>query len=430
MAYPHSLWSSLPGGGFPPSPQTLSALPPLVLDNAGYPSYPFDDPDKTYSPAEFASKFPAQPPKYTHGGRTSVIDCEPANVPSTSPERSGEYPGVHTRSYPAALEKTYPAAPDKTYPAAPEETYPSQQPQSVQDRRRPVIHFTRSVIALADSARSQDTIFDHSDLDHFPSTSSKPSGRTQRPPEVPTQSSYSDQLLRESVDRLTIASESAPPSHQGTYQTSSNELSSAAALNPSPLNTHQRCNLFGGQTSNIGEASGFGSDHSNITTTTQTSFVRRQAPVTNPDQPLTMTKLLLSVDSVNMEADSNNACPDSTTDMPTNVADEAAGPGDEAAGPGDVVAGPSNVAATPGNAVAGPVDRPLEEARIIKAALKCSHLVGAYNNLAPNESTKRRSPMYLDQPPPYLSDDEKDTYRTAYESVFPSACYTSVCAAD
>jgi len=142
-----------------------------------------------------------------------------------------------------------------------------------------------------------------------------------------------------------------------------------------------------------------------------------------------MTKLLLSVDFVNMEADSNNASPDSTTDMPTNAADQAAAPGDEAAGPGDVVAGPSNVAATPGNAVTGPVDRPSEEARIIKAALKCSHLVGGYNNLAPNESTKRRSPMYLDQPPPYLSDDEEDTYRTAYESVFSSACYSLVCAA-
>ncbi len=414
MAYPYSLWSSVPRGGFPPSPQTLSALPPLVLDNAGYPSYPFDDPDKTYSPAEFASKFPAQPPKYTHGGRTSVIDCEPANVPSTSLERSGKYPGVHTRSYPAAFEKTYPAAPDKTYPAAPEETYPSQQPQSVQDRRRPVIHFTRSVIALADSARSQDITFDHSDLDHFPSTSSKPSGRTQRLPEVPTQSSYSDQLLRESVDRLTIASESAPPSHQGTYQTSSNELSSAGALNPSPPNTHQRCNLFGGQTSNIGEASGFGSDHSNIATTTPTSFVRQEAPVTTLDQP-PMTPNLSSVSSVNMEADSTNASPDLTTDMPTIVADQAAGP--------------SNVAATPGHPAAAPTNRASSEARIIKAALKCSHLVGGYNNLAPNESTKRRSPMYLDQPPPYLSDDEKGTYRTAYESVFSSACYSLVCAA-
>lgn len=405
MAYPYSLWSSVPRDGFPPSSQPLSTPPPLVLDNAGYPSYPFEDPDKTYSPAEFASKFPAQPPKCTQGERTSVTDCEIANPSSTSPQHSGKYLEVRTSSYPAAPENTDLDAPTKTYN--------SQQPRKVQDTRPPVLRFSRSVVALADSARSQDVQVDSSDLNHFPSSSSKPSSRTQQPPEVPTRSPNSVQVLQESIDHLTITSGSAPLSHRGTYQSLSDGSSSASALHPSPLSTHQSYNIFGGLTSSFGEASAFGSNHSNMTNTADTSPVRRQAPVSTLDQPETMPKLLPSVNSVNMETGSTNPSPDSTTDVPTNVPNQAAGPGVAAAGP-------INGTATPGNQATTSINI---EARTIKAALKCSHLVGAYENLAADESTKRRSPMYLDQPPPYLSDEEKHIYRTQYDSVFPRLAF-------
>jgi len=474
-----------------------------MFDNGGYPSYPFDNPDKTYSPAEFAARFPVQPPRHSPGERTPVTDRESANVPSTPLELSGKYPGVRTKTCPTAPQTTYPAAPQTTYPAAPQTTYPvapkktypaalkesyptaeetypaapgktspSQQPPSIQDRRPPVIHFPRSVIALADSARSQDSQFDSSDLNHSPSSSSKPSGKTQRPPKVPTQSSYSKQLLRQSVDRLTITSDSAPaPSDRGKNQSSSNgsgpalaphpsplnthqscnlfggqtsiygEASAlnapplnidrhgnlfegqtsifgeASALNPSPLNTHQRGNLFGGQTSVFAEASDFSQYPSNITTTTQTSPVRRQALVITLDQPPTMPKLLSSVDSAKLEADSTTASPDSTADVPTNVAVQAAGPSN------------SNIAATPGNQAAGFANRPSQEARIIRAALKCNYVVSGYASLPLDESTKTRAAMYLDRHPPYLSDYEKTMYRAQYDSVFSSAGFSLVCAA-
>ncbi len=256
MAYPRSLWSSIPRDGFPPSPEPLSAPAPLALDDAGYPSYPFEDPDRTYSPAEFASKFPTQPPKYTQGEHTSVTGSELANAPSTSPQRFEGYPGAST--------DTDPATPKNTYLDASTKTYNSQQPQSVQDTQDPMLHFPRSVVALAASA-------------------------------------------------------------------------------------------------------------------------------TTSDQPETVPNLVPSASPVNMELDSGST-PLSTTDVATN----------------------------PATALTD------MEARIIEAASKCNHLVGAYQNLAPDEETKRRAAMYLDQPPPYLSDEEEDEYRTQYESVFPAACYSLV----
>lgn len=337
MAYPYSLWSSTPHDGFPPSPQPLSAVPSLVLDNAGYPSYPFEDPDKTYSPAEFASKFPAQPPQQTQGERTTGTDCEIANAPSTSPQPSEEYSVVGTSSYPAAQENIHPDAPTMTST--------SQQLGGVQDTQRLMLRFPRSVVALADGARLQDIQVDTSDLD--------------------------------------------------------------------PLSTHERYNILGDITSDFGEASASGSNHSNMTSTADTSPIRRQAPVSTFDQPETMPKLLTSIDSVNVEAGSTNQSPDSTADVPTNVPNQATGPG-------VAVAGPVNGTATPSNPATTSTDI---ETRIIKAALKCSHLVGAYENLAADESTKRRSPMYLDQPPPYLSGEEQDTYRTQYDGVFPRLAF-------
>lgn len=375
MAYPRSLWSSVPRDGFPSSPQPSSAPPPRALDNAGYPSYPFADPDKTYSPAEFASKFPAQPPKYTLDECTSVADRELPNTTSTSPQRPGRYSHVHTNTDPATSE-----------------THLSEQRQSIQAGRTGPIDVSQSVL--------KDTEVASSDLNHSPTSASNSSGKAIQPPEVPTQFPNSVQLLDQSIDPLKSASQPAPLSYQGAYQSIFNRSSPPSALHVSLLDTHPHYNPLG-------------SIHSDTTNTADTSPIRRQAHVFTLGQLETMPKRARSVDSVDSKAKSTKASSDSTTDIASDFADQAAAST-------DMGAAPSNVDRAPKNEY---------EARIIKAASKCNHIVVAYRDLAPDESTKRRGPMYMSHPPTYITDEEEKTYREEYESVSSTACYSLMRAA-